>query len=147
MFPLNAAAAAGGAKVTITGGAFNSTVPFTPTDPSIDVRFDTDNNVFRFRAESPSIQLSPLTDWVRPVTPSSNYEIFTSNAGPDAVDAGSDVLDTWLSLSTIRNWGVTRTNNSAGNDSIVLTISIRRVGTTTVLDSGVYNLMATRQTP
>ena len=49
-------------------------------------------------------------------------------------------------LSTTREWAVERTQNN-GTDTIELTISIRRVGTTVTLDSGVYTLNATVDGP
>ena len=147
MFPLNAAAAASGGKVTVSGGTFTDSVPFG-SDPECGIRFAIDNNVFRINTTGVTVlQVSALTDWLRPVSDPAAFEISCSNAGPDGLTAGSDVLDTFILLSTTREWAVERGGSSSGTDTVVLTISIRRVGTTTVLDSGVYTLNAERDTP
>ena len=68
----------------------------------------------------------------------SNYEIRATVALGDTPTSGS--LNTWLSLSVDRTWGLTRT--VTGTSSCQLTIEIRDANTLTVLDTATWVLTA-----
>ena len=139
MWPLNAAAASVGI-VTVSGGTLNDDQP-APTNAKVSVEFNLDGNVYRLNSEADTpTQIDTATDWIKPLlVDPAGYEIFVSNAGPDGLAPGSDVLDTWLDLGTTRTWGVIHLPSS-GSSTAVLTIQIRRDAL--VLDSGVYTLNA-----
>lgn len=85
-----------------------------------------DNNVFSF-----------LQDWVTPNSAAANYECYVT------VSSGSLTSGTsgsWLSLGTTRMWTITQF--TLGQRICVFTVDIRKIGTTTVLDSATITLEA-----
>lgn len=74
---------------------------------------------------------------VDPVSNLANYEVrMTVNSG--SFDSGT--VGSWLSLGTTRTWSISQTD--IGSKSANGTIEIRRIGTTTVLDSDTVALTA-----
>lgn len=70
-----------------------------------------------------------------------NYEVRVTLVSGTAPQTG--VLNTWLALSTSREWVLSRATN--GSNSCVLRFEIRRIGTTTVLAQADITLIATRE--
>ena len=80
-----------------------------------------------------------LEQWCTPASLTSNYEArVTITSG--ALTGGSGT-GTWLALSTTRNWFIE--NGVSGTfEQCIFTVEIRRIGTTTVLDSATITLYA-----
>lgn len=77
-----------------------------------------------------------LGNWVTPTSQAANYEVFaTLNFGSASGPFGS-----WVALSSSREWTASATIGNA--DSAGVFIEIRRIGTTTVLDSALIDLVA-----
>ena len=79
--------------------------------------------------------------WVTPNSAASNYEVRVTVSGA-ALDAGSAATDVWLALSTTRQWGLQETVSGQSPVS-TLTVDIRRIGTSTILDTATITLEAT----
>jgi len=80
-----------------------------------------------------------LEQWCTPTSAASDYEArVTITSG--TLDSGSGV-NTYLSLSTTRTWGVGPTL-VPGTGECVFTVEIRRIGTGTVLSSASISLYA-----
>lgn len=78
-----------------------------------------------------------VEDWVTPTGAASAYECYVT------VTSGSlsgGTSGSWLALSSTRTWTVTR--SSLGTKTCTFTVDIRKVGTTTVLDSATITLEA-----
>lgn len=80
-----------------------------------------------------------LEDWVVPNGSASNYEVFATvtNGGSLSGD-----LDTWVPLSFTRDW-ILESTIVEESFTTEFTISIRRIGTSTVLDTANISLTAT----
>lgn len=77
-----------------------------------------------------------LGNWVTPTSQAANYEVFaTLNFGSASGPFGS-----WVALSSSREWTCAAAIGNA--DSAGVFIEIRRIGTTTVLDSALIDLVA-----
>ena len=83
---------------------------------------------------------SALTQWATPTSIASNYEVFaTLNSG--SLTTGT--TGSWLSVSTNPTW--TRSNGAIGTIVFVnMTIQVRAIGTTTILDTWTIGLEAER---
>lgn len=81
-----------------------------------------------------------LEQWCTPTTQAANYEVrVTVTSG---VLSGGSGTGTWLAISGgTRNWYIANTT-SGSLDTTIFTVEIRRVGTTTVLDSATITLQA-----
>ena len=80
-----------------------------------------------------------LEQWCTPTSQASNYEaLITIISG---TLSGGSATGTWLALSTTRNWFVTE-NQSGQQKLCQFTVQIRRIGTTTVLDTATIDLEA-----
>lgn len=78
-------------------------------------------------------------DWISPKSAAPGaYEIMAHQDSGDALDVTSDALDTWLALSSTRQWSISTI--ASGLKTASLTVSIR-LGTQ-VLSSGVFALSA-----
>lgn len=78
-----------------------------------------------------------IEDWVTPTGAASSYEaLVTVTSG----SLSSGTSGSWLALSSTRDWTVTRT--SVGTNTCTFTVDIRKVGTTTVLDSATITIEA-----
>jgi len=103
------------------------------------VRFNTDGTV-DINEQGIYSQIDSATDWIIPngVDGKGDYEVRAVQNSGDALDGGSDALNTWLALSTAREWfGLGGSPEFDAN----LTIDIRLAGLT--LGSGTYILQAT----
>lgn len=80
-----------------------------------------------------------IGDWISPKTNMSNYEcLATVTSGT----LSSGTAGSWLNLGTPRSWSRNRAGGSTGQTSCTFTLSIRQVGTTTVLASATITLLA-----
>ena len=84
-----------------------------------------------------NLTFTTLEQWCTPTTEASNYEVLVT------VTSGSlstGTAGSWLALSSTQTW--TRTATIGNSNTCVFTVQIRRVGTTTVLDSATITLEA-----
>lgn len=78
-----------------------------------------------------------IEQWCTPTSEASNYEVLvTVTSG----SLSSGTSGSWLALSSTRTW--TRTASPGNTETCVFTAEIRRIGTTTVLDSATITLVA-----
>lgn len=80
--------------------------------------------------------------WLNPQgIDASLYEVHCAQNSGDTLRGASDVLSTWLALSSSRQWGlsVTGTNTKTAN----LTVQIRRASDSVVLDTATIDITAT----
>lgn len=81
-----------------------------------------------------------LEQWCTPTNQAPNYEVrITVTSG--SLTGGSGSGSSWIALSSTRNWYVANTTPTSLAEAI-FTVEIRRVGTTTVLDSATITLQA-----
>jgi hypothetical protein len=81
-----------------------------------------------------------IGDWITPKSAASNYECFaTLSSG----SLSSGTTGSWLALTSSRSW--TRNQSTNGTSTAVIVVQIRKIGTTTVLDSATITLEATRE--
>ncbi|NDC10401.1 MAG: hypothetical protein EBZ75_13885, partial [Oxalobacteraceae bacterium] len=78
-----------------------------------------------------------LYAWCVPAAQAANYEVYASLVS-GSLSAGSSATDTWLALTTTRNWLVSTTTLKYAT----INVGIRRVSTTTILASADINLEA-----
>lgn len=110
-------------EVYITGASsalarynLNSTGTITTTDPAI-----------------------PTTNWITPTSQAGNYEVFATLVSGQPLTAGT--LGTWLSLNTNRSWTQSVSTIGAYRETVI-NLQIRKVSTTTILDSANITLAA-----
>jgi hypothetical protein len=115
----------------------------TPTNVTAGYRLGTDGKEYRAQTQTAGGAYQQIAgiEWLDPhdATEADGYECFATLVS-GAITSGT--TGSWLPLSSNRDWEVTRTNDALGTDSAQITIQIRRVGTTVVLDSGVITLNA-----
>ena len=81
------------------------------------------------------------TQWITPVAFASGYEVYaTLYSG--ALTIGT--TGSWLAVSSDPFWTVTIAGPNSGTNSAVLTMQVRAIGTTTVLDTWTIYLTATK---
>ena len=78
-----------------------------------------------------------LYNWCVPASQAANYEVYASLVS-GSLSGGSSATDTWLALTTTRNWLV----STVTLQYATLNVGIRRVGTTTILASADIELAA-----
>lgn len=106
----------------------------TPATATAGYRLNSNGKVY---GESPAGNFGFLEDWVTPNGAASSYEaLVTVTSG----SLSSGTSGSWLALSSTRDWTVTRT--TLGTNSCTFTVDIRKVGTTTVLDSATITIEA-----
>lgn len=137
-----AAVKAGFAAVNLDG----ETISFSSTNNRwAGVRINTDGTVDRRGGASGTYtQIDSGTDWIIPnAAASSSYQVFcaVNSTTGNGLDAGSASTATWLDLSVAREWFCAR--STVGTDNANITISIR-LGTGATIDSGTYDLTATK---
>lgn len=81
-----------------------------------------------------------IGNWVIPALEASNYEVYAT--GTEGFITGSP-LGSWLALSSTRQWTVTQ--GTYGERSDILIVEIRKIGTTTVLDTATIGLTASKE--
>lgn len=127
--------ALGSPKVSVSGESVFTGVHASPDPGTAFVRFNTNGTVDGL-VDGVTSQIDAATDWIIPnAAANGSYEIFCHQNSGTAV-TGSAALDTWLALSSARQWGFSST---ALNVTANLTISIRYNGGST-LASGVYDV-------
>jgi hypothetical protein len=90
--------------------------------------------------EAGGINPTNLEQWCTPTAQASNYEaLVTLTAGTLSGGSGAG---TWLALSTTRTWYVEEFT-PGGSKLCQFTVQIRKIGTTTVLDTATIDLEAT----
>lgn len=118
-----------GAKITLTdqtytnatGGGLPATVGFT---------LSADGHAY-------DQSLVLLEEWCSPTALAGDYEVFaTLTSG--ALSTGT--TGSWLALTADRTW--TKTVASPSTGTAAFTVEIRRIGTTTVLDTATINITA-----
>ncbi len=118
--------------ITITDQSLNN-VTFSPTNSTQAYRLDSNGKVYDVKNASPSF----IEDWVTPTGAASSYEAFvTVTSGT----LSSGTSGSWVALSSTRDWSVTQT--SIGIKTCTFTVDIRKVGTSTVLDSATITIEA-----
>jgi hypothetical protein len=78
-----------------------------------------------------------IGDWITPKSAASGYEVFATLVSGTLT---SGTTGSWLALSSSRSWNVNR--STFGTSTAVVGLQIRKVGTTTVLDSATITLEA-----
>jgi hypothetical protein len=128
-------AVAAGVVVNIADGGGANDSQLDPTPAFAGISFESDGDVMSTTVAG-SVDAG---DWIAPKAAAPGaYQIMAHQNSGDALDVGSDALDTWLALTSARAWQQTQTG--AGSKSANLTVSIR-LGST-VLSSGVFTLAA-----
>lgn len=123
-----------GVIVDISNGASLTDNQDDPNDAIAQVAFGNDGSI----AGAEGLTPLDLGDWVIPTAAApGSYEIFVDNHGPDSLDGASDSVDTWLALSSTRQWFITQ--DGVGAKSVELEISIRLNGGAT-LSTGTFTL-------
>jgi len=78
-----------------------------------------------------------LYNWCVPASQAANYEVYASLVS-GSLSAGSSATDTWLALTSTRNWLVSTTTLKYAT----INVGIRRIGTTTILAAADIELAA-----
>ena len=142
MWPLNAAAAATKIIVNLTPTVITELIPAGPTDALVAFVMGNDGVTYQERTLAQTRTAINPPDWLDPAVGIGNYEVSVTFTG-EAPLAGSDLSDgTWLSLSTERFWSQEYTSSASGDNTTVLTVSIRNANTLIVLASADYTLIA-----
>lgn len=81
---------------------------------------------------------NPTTQWSFPLSAASNFEVYATLVSGSVT---SGTFNTWLSLGTSRIWECAQ--NSVGTESAEISFQVRKIGTTTVLDTWTLNIDAT----
>lgn len=119
--------------IAITDQTISSLV-FPPNTAEAGYRLGADGKVYRYI----NGVFTEVETWCTPTSNASNYEArVTVNSG--STPTGS--VGSWVALSSTRDWTVSETTSGVNNVSN-FTVEIRRVSTTTVLDSAIIDLTA-----
>lgn len=81
---------------------------------------------------------NPSAQWSFPLSAASNFEVYATLAS-GSVSSGT--FNSWLSLGTSRDWTCSQT--SIGTKSAEISLQVRKIGTSTVLDTWTVYLDAT----
>lgn len=82
-----------------------------------------------------------LYRWIAQNSKVGNYEVYATQTAAEPGSALSGgTLNSWVQLSSNQNWQVTSVGNSPGFQDVTLSLSIRKVGTTTVIQTWTINL-------
>lgn len=120
------------AVVTVSGETIVANEP-----EEIGVRFNSDGTVdANFGATGGGyVQVDSATDWVIPNSAApGDYEVMCTVDSGTIDTVASDAVDTWLPLTSTREWS----KDTVGNAS--LTISVRKGSSGAAIDSGTYSL-------
>ena len=127
--------------VLLSGGTYATETNVNPTTASF--KFDTDGKVYTRQNADGFVQVSPLTDWIRPASEApSDYQIrFTSLTGDTgSFTATTATEDAWQALSTQVVFTVDDTTALQTNEkSCTFTVEIRK-GTGPTITSASYTL-------
>lgn len=127
-----------------TGGAPSSTAAFTDASVADSQPIGAGSASASYRITNGGIVQTGLSGtysfyetWCNPTSAAADFEVFaTLTSGT----LSSGTTGSWLGLGTTRTW--TRNRTTVGVSSAVLTMDVRRVGTTTVLDTWTVTLDA-----
>lgn len=121
-------AAGGGGSATITVAA-QSIQGFTvsPTTASATYRLNTNGSVYQKINAGAYTLVSVGPNWCVPASQASNYECYVTLISGSGV---TGTLNTWLALSTTRDWTVSQ--SAVGFKSASLSVGIRRIGGTSI---------------
>lgn len=78
-------------------------------------------------------------DWLSPKVAMSNFEVI---AIPHTGTCKGAALNTWQSLASTRTWYMSVSGSRGATASCAITLQIRRIGTTSVLGSGIVAIVA-----
>lgn len=92
-------------------------------------------NAYQFSNFNP---ISFIEQWCTPTSEAGNYEVYVTNAGP-ALTGGT--VNAWVALSTNPAWYYD-VFGSGSQSSTTLFFEVRRIGTTTVIDTWDVTLQA-----
>lgn len=139
-----------GATFTIDVAVEIERPPPVVTAPSVDItplRIDPTNASAAFRIDSDAHWYSsnntstPATDqglWVNPSSFSADYEVrVTRTGGSETAFTSGPALNTWLALTSDREWRLTQT--TIGSKNILFTIEIRRASDSVVVSTTTGN--------
>ena len=143
MWPLNASAAAQPATVSLTTSSISDIVS-GPTDARAALVVSNDGITYEELGIIPVRAEINVPDWLDPKIGMSLYEVMVTNAGPDGLDGSSDLLSTWLPMTSEYQW-VLIENANGQTSNAVLTVQIRRA--TTVQATADYTLIADTTLP
>lgn len=112
----------------------------TPSfDPAYAYYFLTAGGQVQQSTDPGGINPTTLEQWCTPTSQAANYEARVTETSGTL--SGGSGINTWLALSSTRNWYVEEF--TSGNiNTCVFTVEIRKIGTTTVLDSATITLTA-----
>lgn len=125
-------AASGGPRVSLADGTTTSSgLP----NQTATYTLEADGDIITATTAGGSVDAG---DWISPkAAAGGNYEV---RATVVSGSVSSGTTGSWLALSSDRTW--TRSRVTSGTDTVVLTIEIRRTGTTTVLATCTRTLVA-----
>lgn len=133
------------AVVTLTGatitGVYSGGGPFYTSEAALFIRAD--GTTDKLETGSGTTQINSATDWIIDnESASGDYEVMIHEDSGTLNRPFQDAIDTWLSLSVDRDWGVDRASSAPGTKTCTATLSIRKNGGP-VIDTAVYVLTAT----
>jgi hypothetical protein len=127
----------GTSAVVVTFNDFSlSAYEISPNDATCYYRIGDDGNVYGTTFSAP---FDFLEQWVTPTSFASDYEVYATLVSGSLTGGTTGA---WLSLGTTRDWYVQETANF-GTEAATLSFDVRKIGTTTVLDTWTINIEAT----
>jgi len=148
MFPLNAAAATTGGVVTVSPATISDIGGNGSTDRRAAYVVGIDGITYQELGTPGPVRsaINQPSDWIDPKIGSlGSYQVMATQLSGGALDIGSDVLLTWLPMSTERLWSVTETAN---NSTTVAQLQVDiRLGTGAIKDSDLIDLVTIKGTP
>lgn len=133
--------AAGGAStdiITITTATITA-VEFSPTVASAAYSLDLNGGAYEITSTYGTLAIG---NWVTPLSSAANYEAYATLVSGTLT---SGTTGSWLALTSTRTWSRNRGGLSPGVNQAVITVDIRKIGTTTVLDTATITLQAETQ--
>lgn len=107
-----------------------------PSDSTCFYQIRTDGYVY---GTNLGIPFDQLEQWISPTSAATGYEVYaTLTSG--SLSGGT--VNTWLPITVTREWYVQETGN-VGTETAALDFQVRKIGTTTVLDTWTITLEAT----
>jgi hypothetical protein len=101
--------------------------------------YQINSNGRAYSIESSSFITNELEQWATPTSVANQYEVYaTVLSGALQLTFGD--VNTWLSLGTTRDWYTERL--TSGVNVVILSFDVRKIGTTTVLDTWQVTLEA-----
>ena len=108
-----------------------------PAGSSAAYRLGSDGNIFRALNGGTFVDIG---DWVTPKSFAANYEVYATYTG----DIPTGTFDTWQALTSNRGWTLFNGASSGEKQSLV-SLEIRKIGTTTILDTATITLNAIKE--